>query len=331
MDKSKIGNFFKFLILLVNGLALILILGRNHYLLGTALIVSRWLLFISGLILILWARKKESSKFLTITLLFSLFLIPVEYLYNKLNQEKLEETVHTQTISLLNYNVYFKNSKPLSIVEKIKKASPDVLCFQELTPKINEQLLKAFSITYPYRITHLLNGTHGIGTYSKYPITEAIELHNKRGLPYAQLMKLNFKGKKIGLINVHLTSPAVALENPDRFFSLLKTNYSLRTEQLEEINAQVKIRYPETSVIMTGDLNTTKYEPLYRDISSDWVNINSETSNSEQTTFPNSNTRKPLITIDYIWLKGKLQGLESKVLKGGHSDHLAIQGIIGLE
>ena len=331
MIESKIGKFSKFLILFISGLSLIFILGRDHYLLGIALIIGRWFLLIVGLILAYWLRKREYPKFLTVLLYSSLTLISIEYAFIKLNEAHLETTSHTQTLSLLTYNVYFKNKHPRSIVKRIKATSPDVLCFQELTPNINSYLIKSIGTLYPYRLVNAINGTHGIGVYSKYPIKKITELKNQIGLPYAQLMQLIIKGRKVGLVNVHLASPSVALENPDRFFSLLKTNHLIRKKQINKINLALQNNYPERNIIMTGDLNTTEYEPLYRDLCTNWVNINKIASKNAENTFPNSNKTSPLFILDYVFIKGRIQALDTKVLQGGTSDHLAVYAVLGLE
>jgi endonuclease/exonuclease/phosphatase (EEP) superfamily protein YafD len=38
-------------------------------------------------------------------------------------------------LKVMTYNVFFKNKHPNSTVETIRKADPDVLLIQELTPK----------------------------------------------------------------------------------------------------------------------------------------------------------------------------------------------------
>ncbi|MEL6820976.1 MAG: endonuclease/exonuclease/phosphatase family protein, partial [Calditrichota bacterium] len=173
------------------------------------------------------------------------------------------------------------------------------------------------------------NGTHGIGVYSKHPILNTSYLYNSNKLPYAQIVEINAYGKRLQVINTHLASPAAAVENPENFLTHFSESYKERTNQLERLEEVVESSRSRIDVhILTGDLNTTRYEPLYRQLKSKWVDLFDISGRGRRANFPNSANTGPLLIIDYILIAGKVGGISARVLDGGSSDHLAIEGKI---
>ncbi|MEM7549271.1 MAG: endonuclease/exonuclease/phosphatase family protein [Bacteroidota bacterium] len=227
----------------------------------------------------------------------------------------------------MTYNLFFKNRSPSSSLTIIKESNPDILLVQELIPSWEKRLNNSIGKDYPYRKTLPLRGTHGIGIYSKYPILANHFLKNESSLPFAQIVEVKIGIKRIQLVNTHLASPAIAIENPDNFLSLFASNYRKRISQLQKINSLT--RKKEFNVqIMAGDLNTTRYEPLFRNIESEWVDLFSISGIGSQENFPNSSKTNPLLALDYIFARGALNSIETQVIEGGGSDHLAIIGKI---
>ena len=191
---------------------------------------------------------------------------------------------------------------------------------QEVTPDWNSTLNS--KLNYPYKITKARKGTHGISIYSKHPLKLIKYIYNDNALPIAQIVELTIAGRKVLICNTHLASPAKAVENPDHFFELYFENYALRKYQyqiLENYIKSVEKKYSE--IIFAGDMNTTEYEPLFKDIKYHWKN--SSTSCFTKS-FPNSAKLIPLVNLDYILYRKNSQAFQYEVLKGGGSDHSAI-------
>ncbi len=225
----------------------------------------------------------------------------------------------------MTYNLYFKNRNSESSIKVIRNANPDILFVQELTSAWKAILEKSLGKQYPYHKTKPQEGTHGIGIYSKYPLKGSTLLVNRNKLPYAQLSEIKIKGKRIQLVNVHLASPAVAVENRDRFASLYWQNYKQRAKELNKISAIIhRDKGQFESQLLVGDLNTLFVEPIFQSLKKDWVNTYQKCGGGLGLNFPNSSRSKPIMTLDYIMARGKVNCIEASVLKGGNSDHLPI-------
>lgn len=225
----------------------------------------------------------------------------------------------------MTYNLFFKNNTPNQSVEIIMKENPDVIFVQELTPKWASELDRTIGQSYKYKMTKPMRGTHGIGIYSKFKITNQKFLNNSERKPYAQIVDLTIEDKKIQLINTHLASPAVAVENKENFISLFANNYQLRKYQVKELN---NLAFKESKSydcqLLVGDLNTLHSEPIFKKLKSRWANSSNGLLRWMNFNFPHSNRIKPIVTLDYVMGRGKLKFVKSKVIKGGSSDHLAI-------
>lgn len=255
----------------------------------------------------------------------TLLFILLEFGWNKFGEQTLVNSGRQAQVSLMTYNLFFQNKNPDSSIQNIKEANPDILVVQELTPKMEVNLNNSIGKNYPYKNTLALRGTHGIGLYSKHPILSNQLLKNDGNLPFAQVIEMKLNSKKIQLINVHFASPAIAVENPQNFLTLLASNYDLRERQLQKIHTLMEQGAFDVQILI-GDLNTTKYEPLYRKLKTDWVDLFDISGIGSGLSFPNSSNTRPMFTLDYIFLRGNLNGIEAKVIQGGSSDHLAVIG-----
>ncbi|MCG8700403.1 MAG: endonuclease/exonuclease/phosphatase family protein, partial [Bacteroidales bacterium] len=310
--------------------SIVFIVGRNSLWLGSALIICRWPLFILGIWFFYRLSKRNVNFMWKLILLISLTALPLEEAYNLILQERIKKTNGEEHMSVMTYNLLFVNKWPLAITNNIKQNNPDILAVQELTPRWKKILAREIGSAYKYSNTLPLNGAYGIGIYSKHPITNVSFLETNNGRPYAQVATINKGSKEIQFINTHLTSPAIAVGNPNRFTELFAANYRMREQQVKEINHLAKRDSNFDVQILTGDLNTTRFEPLYRKIRRHWVDIYRRKGKGRGVNFPNTDKRKPIITLDYIMARGKVQVEETRVIQGGSSDHLAVFGKIKL-
>jgi len=226
-------------------------------------------------------------------------------------------------IKVMTYNLFFKNKNQDQSISIIKEANPDILVVQELTPIWASQLEKHLGETYKYKLTKPLKGTHGIGIYSKHKIRNQNFMNNSANKPFAQIVNLTIEDKSIQLINTHLASPAVAVENKDKFFSLFAENYQIRKEQIIKLNKLAENQKYDCQLLV-GDLNTLHSEPIFKRLKLKWINSNNGLLRWMKFNFPHSSKIMPMVTLDYTLGRGKLKFIESKVMKGGSSDHLAI-------
>ncbi|MFT6716476.1 MAG: endonuclease/exonuclease/phosphatase (EEP) superfamily protein YafD [Saprospiraceae bacterium] len=271
--------------------------------------------------------RRESPTWFKNAIRVAFIMLLIEWGWVGINKASLDHNSIDTELSLMTYNVYFKNRTPMSVVKVIKQSNPDILVIQELTPQWNSILAKSIGQTYKHQKIIPMRGTHGIGIYSRFPIVAEAILNNKSNRAFAQVLEIKIKNKLIQLVNVHLASPGVAVENPDRFLELYKSNYKTRHRQINTISNIVKNSEDKFDAqILIGDLNTTEYEPLLRDVQGAWSNLNELVGEKFNFSFPNSSKIDPILTLDYILLKGKIKGQKITVIKGGSSDHFPILG-----
>lgn len=227
-------------------------------------------------------------------------------------------------LTIMTYNLLFSNKSPKLSLSIIKSVEPDILLFQELTHDWEKLLLNEFGDIYQFKATHPLKGAHGIGIFSKYKISNQSIINNSNK-PFAQIAELSFNNKKVQFINTHLASPAGAVENKHDFFNLYSKNYSRRKKEVSEIMEKtLTLSNKYDCQILAGDLNTLRFEPIFKKIQINWQNSTPRRYDFSHCSFPNTNKSKPFITLDYIMARGKVKFIDTKTIQGGSSDHLAI-------
>jgi len=265
-------------------------------------------------------RKNNVVKYYTILIGLTLLFEVGFTLYSDSN---IASKGLDKEITVMSYNLFFKNKNQDQSISIIKKANPDILFVQELTPTWASKIEKSLGGSYKYKLTKSLKGTHGIGIYSKYKISNQEFLKNSANKPFAQIVNLSVEDKSIQLINTHLASPAIAVENKDKFLSLFRANYQIRKEQIINLNELAENQNYDCQLLV-GDLNTLHSEPIFKRLKLKWVNSNNGILRWLKYNFPHSSKIIPIVTLDYILGRGKLKFIESKVIEGGSSDHLAI-------
>lgn len=327
---KKIGLFTKVNIILFIAVTVFALIGRNHLFIGSFLSFARWLLLVSGLWFLYRIRKNQGGlKTLKTLLIIAITGLFVEFSWVSFSEYRGEDISTGKELSLMTYNLYFKNNYKKNSIDRILEENADILVLQEITLSWNTTLGKSLGNRYPYRKVIALNGTHGTGIYSKYPIGSHKRLNNSSNLPIAQIITVKVGKQKIRLINAHLASPAIAVENPDRFFELYTKNYRIRQQQLDKINTLARKDDADFDCqILIGDLNTIRYEPIFRDLTKLWYNLSDISWIRYNANFPNSGKIPPVMSLDYIMLRGSFTGESFSVVEGGSSDHLAIKGVV---
>ncbi len=317
-------------------LSILLLIGRDHFILGSLLVVGRWPL-VAILVWLCWKsyKKKEIVLGICITLIglllladFTFIQVQKEAIFHHPPNTHSKEIVHWK---VLTFNMLFTNKAFQKNITVILQENADIVCLQEVTPKMHPILQKKLSKTYPYSSNKPLNGTHGSAIYSKYPLNDETYLYNKNNLPIAQCVNIFHRGRNIAICNVHTASPAYAFAHPERFVRLFKANVAARRRQAKEIMAHLEEKGGADGYKMIiGDLNTLEYEPAYRDLRQNYVDTYRVAGKGLGFTFPNTH-KLPFKTarLDYIFLKGKIACTHAEVLPVSTSDHFGVTAYIG--
>ncbi|GAB4480385.1 MAG: hypothetical protein Kow0088_21940 [Anaerolineales bacterium] len=108
---------------------------------------------------------------------------------------------------------------------------------------------------YPYRILAAQVGVNGMGTLSKYPLSEVGKVPPLGWVGEPQWLRLEWQPCPIDLLNIHMA--------PTNFFIAEHIN---RTNALRQVQAQwiVAQTRPEQPLIVAGDTNSVPLSDSYR-------------------------------------------------------------------
>lgn len=230
----------------------------------------------------------------------------------------------SKSLTMVSYNLFFKNNYKTQAIQFLNEQNADILCLQEVTPEWQSKLDKGLK-GFPYKLALPRRGTHGFSIYSKFPIQSKKVIKNSARLPVVQLAEARVNQKKLMIYNCHLASPAIAVENPDRFLELWKTTYEKRKLQLEQLTLLAMENDTHCHAqIIAGDLNTLWFEPIFKDLETSWENSEGGFSQLSSFTFPNKLGFSSFIKLDYILSRGQIKASSFHVLDGGSADHKAI-------
>lgn len=282
--------------------------------------------------LVLWSRRRAALAGWLIPL--SIFVS----LYGEPFLPKLASASagHSQTFSVMTFNVAGWSTEARPIVELIRAESPDVVVLQELNLLHAQGLETALADTYPFQGLHPVEGTSGLGVLSRLPMRDLGWVTLGRAPHAAQRVQLQVQDHTIELLNVHLE--ATYLTRPlGRMAALVRDTYREREEQAQQL---VEFgRTLHTPVIIAGDLNTTDTTQTYAILRRQWSDAQRQAGWGWGLTFPAARDSLaslpipfPLLRIDYVLYSDELAASEASVAPWeGQSDHRAFTATLGLK
>ena len=192
---------------------------------------------------------------------------------------------------VLSYNVWLfagweDHGQPNPILRYIRLQNADIVCLQESAPfeLRQEKIDSVLNPIYPY---HDIVSHHGnyMSIYSKYPILsrERIDIKSKGNLSTAY--KLYIEGKEVIVINNHLETTDLSVEDKQRFKLLMKGDMKTDTAEhtskmlIRKLGEQTAKRAPQadavaryisynqgTPIIVCGDFNDNPLSYVRRTI-----------------------------------------------------------------
>ena len=110
------------------------------------------------------------------------------------------------TIRVLTLNVNTWNEKFADVQKLIDDEDADIVCLQELAPKMANSLQSSLP-GYPYRFVEARDGNFGIGIYSKYELKNQEKLKLCPDNILTLCATINAQGTEIRVINTHPIAP----------------------------------------------------------------------------------------------------------------------------
>ncbi|HUN24469.1 MAG TPA: endonuclease/exonuclease/phosphatase family protein, partial [Anaerolineales bacterium] len=92
-------------------------------------------------------------------------------LFGRLFTRQTVAPTTSASFRVLSFNVHGGNSNIEAVLSVIRQARPDVIAIQELNPTLAGSLQSALQADFPYHQLAPAQGTAGMGTFSRYPLT----------------------------------------------------------------------------------------------------------------------------------------------------------------
>ena len=235
------------------------------------------LIILNILFMLYWLLKFKKQ------LILSLFVLIIGYTHvvSLYNFSSTKEISKKNNLTIMNYNVRLFNlynwipdrGVETQIVNLIKKANPDIICFQEYFPHGNID----FSF-YKYKYEALSGKTikNGQAIFSKHPIIKSgsVDFPNtENNAIYADVVR---GLDTIRIYNLHFQSSGINTEaqNLNKKKSEKLYNRVVKTFKIQQSQAELFLHHKEKSpykMILCGDFNNTSYSFVYRKVKGNLV------------------------------------------------------------
>ena len=250
------------------------------------------------------------ERVLGTVLLIAFILIAVRYIPNFVSRNS--EPLPENTLKLMSFNVFQRNTGVEAIVGIIAEQEPDILALQELTPEVSDQLVSSLEEEFPYHTLDIQADVVGQGILSRFPIQQLSDLPDYN----YQSAIVETPSGSIRIFNIH---------TPTLFPTTWDRDRKVQRSFIEEFMSEVKLF--EEPVVLLGDFNTTPHSENYTILTADLSDTFTESGWGLGLSYParpkfGIELPTPLVHIDYIFTNSLLKSFETKVLKeSGGSDH----------
>lgn len=235
---------------------------------------------------------------------------------------------HNPSLRLMTLNMLCRGRPVDPTVAAIRQEAPDVVLLQEMTPQTSRDLKNALADTYPHFAVHGARGAGGAAIFSRLPLDSVTGLRlSPRGW-LLQDIRLQFAGRPMALINVHLLRPTVAVSFGGR------PPFDERSRALETKALLEHTRLPNHDVILAGDFNFTDQSRDYRTIAARFDDAFVMVGRGLGFTYP-MRTRHakfwwerimpfPLLRLDHVFTRGTIAARDARVGPNADSDHRSL-------
>lgn len=233
------------------------------------------------------------------------------------------EAADTAAASLLTFNILTGGAPADDALAAIAAAAPDIVCLQELTPKLAAAFVERLGGTYPHRIFEPRRHTQGIGIASRLPLSDTRIL--TLDLPYLPVAaaRVNLAGGHVNLACVHFIPPHSGFGQTDDLVQLYEDNRAIRVGQARRL-----LQHMDGAggpAIVLGDFNEWPGQAALNTLQDAGFTDACHTRRSRcGPTFPGHVVPLPaLFRVDHILGRG-VSFTDTAVLQAGGSDHYPV-------
>ncbi len=225
-------------------------------------------------------------------------------------------------LTVMTYNVLYTSTDGHAIAATITGAGPDLVAFQELTPRLAEQLGQEIGALYPYRTPLHSACLAEVAVWSRYPLQfESVDEDvTCRVCPVVVTLQRG----PVRVVNVHAW-PYTGIDRES-----VERSFGWRQEQIELI-LDAFADQPEPLIVL-GDLNSTPMHEVHRTLSARLADAFVEAGWGLGHTYPAAGGRawghpypSRLVRIDHIFHSDAWRAEAAWVAAwDGSSDHLPV-------
>ena len=234
-----------------------------------------------------------------------------------------------EAFKVMTLNVLFTNDDGAAIERLIRTESPDLVCLQELGPRLASDLVTRLREEYPYHALLPEESPTGLGVFSRYPLHDEGEIPDPAWKHGAQVVTVEFGGRQVLVLNIHALAPSWPRLSRD-WAPAFELEFRLREQQVGRWLDRV--RQHDGPVIVAGDLNSTDQNESYRLLAAQLEDAHRQAGWGLGHTAPASGEvldRVPspsqLFRIDLVWYSDHWRAQEAYVGDwDGQSDHLPV-------
>jgi endonuclease/exonuclease/phosphatase (EEP) superfamily protein YafD len=162
-------------------------------------------------------------------------------------------------------NVLYLTDDGAALEPLIRAESPDLICLQEVNPRLAQDLVARLGQEYPYYALLPEEGTSGLGLFSRYPLDDVGEVPDPAWTHGAQTATITLAGQSVLVLNVHARPMILPFSGAD--VRDMERSYRQREEEARLWRDRVA-QHPGP-VIVAGDLNATDQNLSYRLLAAD--------------------------------------------------------------
>jgi endonuclease/exonuclease/phosphatase (EEP) superfamily protein YafD len=234
-----------------------------------------------------------------------------------------------KAFKVMTLNVLFTSDDVVAIEDLVKAELPDLICLQELNPRLARDLVARWAREYPYYALLPEESPTGLGVFSRHPLQDGGEIPDPAWKHGAQAVAVDFAEESVLVLNVHAVSPTWPSLSPgwplafERGFQLRENQVHLWLD---------RILQHEGPTVVAGDLNSTDQNVTYRLLAVQLSDAHRQAGWGLGHTAPASPrgldgiaSPSRLFRIDFVWYSDHWRAQETHVGEwDGRSDHLPV-------
>jgi len=299
--------------------------------------------------LIYWLIVRKWTMFFIIICSFVVCWKPISHYFPI--HPFLSDISEKNIIKVLTYNVMafgyqdHTAAKPNPIIQYIANSDADIVCLQEYMVGTRPDFLTRATVEralnmYPYHFTMPLITKNrysiGLAIYSKYPILSSRKIRYESTFNGSTIHELDVNGKKLHVVNNHLESFKLTMEDRNKYAEFFKnmssesfdelkevvqkklsTAFLIRAEQAEIVAEEIA-KLDTDYLLVCGDFNDTPISYAYKVVKGSMVDAFAKSGTGPGITY---NQSYYWLRIDHILHSPNMQAYNAKIDKFAESDH----------